>query len=149
PADSTLAALLHSGLRGGRQEARARDLTMHKRARLAMGIAVASVPILSPALARAQHAGTGILRGRVTDATNGHALGGVTVVAKGPHSEQAVLTDDTGAYRVRSLVPGRYVLQLYLGQAKLERTGVNVGAGEETRIDVPMQPRAGETDRQL
>lgn len=90
--------------------------------------------VAAPA-ARAQSAGA--LTGRITDPTGG-ALGGVRVEAVGP-SRKAATTDESGAFRITGLDPGRYSVVVRKARfAPLVRDEVVVTAGQVTSLDAEL-----------
>src|SRR5262245_13153746 len=85
--------------------------------------------------ARAQTASTGALTGRVVDASTGRPVVGVTVVAQGPHGDQADLTDADGIYNITDLLPGNYVVRFYFANVKVERPNVEVSANKKIQVN--------------
>lgn len=79
----------------------------------------------------------GGLFGRVADKDTGQAVLGVTVVARGPQGDDAVLTDQDGRYEFRELPPGSYVVRFFRGSATLEKTAV-VLVDQTLRIDAQL-----------
>jgi len=106
------------------------------------GVLVAAVALGSAGAAYAQSANSGALTGRVSDASSGLPIAGVTVVAQGPQGEQAELTDAEGSYTITGLVPGQYVLRFYYANVKVERQNVTVFADKKIQVNVPMQTKA-------
>src|SRR5215831_18727449 len=94
----------------------------------------------------AQGANTGALTGKVTDASSGQPLAGVTVVAQGPQGEQGDITDDTGQYTITGLLPGSYIVRMFYGNVKDERPNVTVFADKKIQVNVPMQTEAATTE---
>src|SRR5690349_15378676 len=99
------------------------------------GALVAAVALGAASVAYAQSANSGALTGRVTDASSGLAIAGVTVVAQGPQGEQAELTDAEGSYTITGLVPGQYVLRFYFANVKVERQNVTVFADKKIQVN--------------
>ena len=94
---------------------------------------------ITPALA--QTGATTGLTGRVTDAT-GAALRGtsVTVQSVDTGAERVVNTNDQGAWEVRFLSPGTYVLTFELtGFKTLRRDGVTVSTAEMGTVDIVLE----------
>src|SRR5262245_6746058 len=91
---------------------------------------------LAPQTARAQTSTTGSIAGRVTDATSGAPLAGVTVVATSPalQGSQAAVTDATGHYRIDTLPPGSYLVSFYYAGLEVQRRGVTVPLGQVTVV---------------
>lgn len=89
---------------------------------------------------------TGGIVGRVTDAEQG-VLPGVTVEATSPvlQGSRVVVTDESGAYRLSLLPPGRYTVTFTLaGFATETRTEVVVGLDRETTLNAGLQASAAE-----
>jgi hypothetical protein len=107
---------------------------------------VVSLILAGASAAFAQSANTGAIAGRVTDANNGQAIAGVTVVAQGPQGEQAELSDEEGQYTITGLVPGVYSIHFYFGNVKVDRTGVEVFADKKIQVNLPMQTKASTSE---
>jgi Carboxypeptidase regulatory-like domain len=107
----------------------------HGLVRLGLVFAVAITPAL------AQTGATTGLTGRVTDST-GAALAGTSVTARNVDTgaERVVNTNDQGAWEVRFLTPGTYVLTFELtGFKTLRRDGVTVSTAVMSTVDVVLQ----------
>lgn len=95
--------------------------------------------LLWPASLAAQAAGA--ISGRVTDATTGAPVAGATVLLE--DGRRGAITDSAGAYRIREVRAGNYVLLARaLGFGPVRREGVAVQAGSTTISDFALQPRA-------
>jgi hypothetical protein len=84
---------------------------------------------------------TGTIWGHITDA-QGAPLPGVSVTLLSPYSARtSAVTDDQGIYRFASLEPSRnYTLTAELqGFKKLEKTGIIVVIGQQSKIDITME----------
>ena len=103
--------------------------------------AVALLLLTPPAVADAQIAAEGSIRGIVRDA-QGAVLPGVTVTAQSPTvpGARTAVSDPQGDYRLTDLPPGEYTLLAELqGFSRLERTGVVVRAGLNLSVDFTLQ----------
>src|SRR5215831_19522496 len=117
--------------------------TMMRRTMISLSrVLVAAVALGAAGAVYAQSANMGALTGRVTDASSGTPIAGVTVVAQGPQGEQAELTDAEGTYTIIGLVPGQYVVRFYYANVKVERQNVTVFADKKIQVNVPMQTKA-------
>ena len=86
---------------------------------------------------KAQDAGT--LTGTVVDAETGETLIGVNVVIEGTTTGTSTNLD--GQYTISGLSPGTYTLLVsYISFQKQTITGVEVTAGEVTKLDLTLQP---------
>src|SRR5438309_261986 len=88
-----------------------RSGAMSRWMKLGQLMALSFVTLCGVRMAAAQN--TGSLTGRVTDASSGQPVPGVTIVAQGPQGEQAELTDTDGLYTITGLTPGMYVVRFY------------------------------------
>src|SRR5262249_14016354 len=84
------------------------QIRTHREAFMGRAGLVLSLILTTAAVAHAQSANTGALFGRVTDASSGQPVAGVTIVAEGPQGEQAELTDDEGQFTITGLPPAPY-----------------------------------------
>lgn len=108
---------------------------------LLCGLALA----LAPGQARAQGAVTGAISGRITS-TEGEPVAGATVTVR----NQAVgltrtaVTREDGRYRVPQLpVGGPYTVGVTaIGRATQTRAGLQVGLGEDVRVDLALATQA-------
>lgn len=89
----------------------------------------------------AQSAGTGSIRGTVTD-PDGVTLPGITVTLVSPSmviDKMTTVTNANGVYRFLALAPGTYDLTFELeGMNTLVRKGIIVRAGKTSTVDVGM-----------
>jgi len=89
--------------------------------------------------------GPGTVAGVVVDARQGDPLPGANVSIKG--TTTGTSTDLNGRYRLGGLEPGTYdVLYSFVGFQEKTVTGVEVSAGETTRIEVTLAERTAEMD---
>jgi len=112
----------------------------------ALALVVAVTGVTAPA--RAQNATTGVLRGRVADASTGDPLPGVTVVVTSPalQGSQAALSDGSGNYYISNLPPGRYLVSFYYASSgQVQVAGVEVRLGQTRVVNQRIDPGAGET----
>ncbi len=79
-----------------------------------------------------------IISGTIRDAGTGETLIGVNVLVSGTYYGAA--TDGNGRYTIREVNPGEYTLAVSLiGYKKIQKTGVNLAAGERLLIDFKME----------
>jgi hypothetical protein len=107
---------------------------------LLAGIVLLAGALLTPTTVSAQVLYGGIT-GQVADQQGG-ALPGVTVTATnaGTNISFETVTDGTGLYTFRNLLPGTYNLAASLtGFKELRQTGVPVTAGNPVRIDLKLE----------
>ncbi|NBB99291.1 MAG: TonB-dependent receptor [Bacteroidetes bacterium] len=111
------------------------------------GVVLLLIVLFSASLfsASAANAQEGHIVGVVVDAEQGEPLIGATV--RVVDTEQGAATDLDGRYRLSGLTPGRYNLRFsYVGfQSKLVE-GVEVAAGETTRLDIDLREDAQALD---
>jgi len=99
---------------------------------LVLGLAIASPETLDTA------DGTGSLRGQVLD-PSGAAVPGARVEADGPGAPRATKTDAQGAWTLRGLAPGAYLVTVTRqGFSPFAKTDVRVAAGAETTVDASL-----------
>lgn len=92
---------------------------------------------------KAQDAGT--IAGTVVDAESGETLIGVNVVLQG--TTIGTSTNLDGQYTLKNIEPGSYTLEVsYISFQKQTVTGVEVNAGEATRLDITLQPETEKLD---
>lgn len=92
---------------------------------------------------KAQKIGT--ISGTVVDAESGETLIGVNVVIEG--TTTGTSTDLDGKYTIRNLDEGTYTLiASYVSFQRQTITGVEVTAGEVTRLDLTLQPETEELE---
>jgi hypothetical protein len=84
-------------------------------------------------------AGTGILRGTVSD-PSGALLGGATVLLTTPSGgSMDTTTNNDGVYEFKDLAPGKYeVKAVATGFALFDQPGVAIAAGQLTRLNIAM-----------
>src|SRR5580704_3845224 len=95
------------------------------------------VSLAGVGMLHAQTAVTGAIEGNVTDAS-GAAVAGATVEATnvGDAVTRTTVTNNDGAYRFPSLIPGTYVVTVKKeGFAQFTREGTRIDAGIGVRID--------------
>jgi outer membrane receptor protein involved in Fe transport len=94
---------------------------------------------LCAASARAQSVDTGIL-GTVSDSTAGLVPGAdVTITNVSTGVGRSVVTGPNGAFEVRYLLPGDYVVQASLSGFRSERTTVSIRVGQLARLSFVLQ----------
>ncbi|MDR9419150.1 TonB-dependent receptor domain-containing protein [Gracilimonas sp.] len=82
---------------------------------------------------------TGTISGTVVDAETGETLIGVNVIIQG--TAKGTATNLDGKYTIDGLQPGTYNLEVtYVSFQKQTITGVEVTAGEVTKLDLTLQP---------
>ena len=81
----------------------------------------------------------GTIRGRIVDAETKEPLPGVNVLVQGTYHGAA--TNVNGEFIIRNVSPGSYNLKIsFIGYKIVQRTGVQVNAGEETIVNVELEP---------
>jgi hypothetical protein len=84
----------------------------------------------------------GRIGGAITDQTGGAIVGAtvtVTDIARGV--ARTLTTDSVGAYAAPNLTPGIYTVHAeFQGFKSVDRQDVNVGVGQDVRIDLSLQP---------
>ena len=87
----------------------------------------------------------GIIAGSVIDEKTGEQLEGAVVAATSPHMSDAQLavTNETGAYRILGLPPGKYTISVYYrlidyGYIEVQRNNVEVSGGETTTVPLKL-----------
>ena len=91
-------------------------------------------------------AGSGTIRGRVTDPT-GALIPGATVTVTNAAGTQPVTAtaDASGAYEVRGLAPGAYMVRVtFEGFAPAQSASFQLAAGQAKRVDISMAIQAEE-----
>ena len=89
--------------------------------------------------ASAQSADTGIL-GTVADASGAVIPGSeVTITRATTGVAHTVVSDPNGAFEVRYLLPGEYVVQATLSGFRIERTTVTLRVGQMARLSFTLQ----------
>jgi len=88
---------------------------------------------------------TGSITGIVVDNANGESLPGANVSIAGTTTGTA--TDLNGRYRIKGLEPGTYdIVFSFVGFQQKTITGVEVAAGEATRLDATLGEQTAELD---
>jgi hypothetical protein len=89
----------------------------------------------------------GSIAGQVLDQATGEPLIGTTVVVESPQLSgmQTAITDENGAYSLRSLPPGQYVVTYYYEDDVIRRTGIVVVRGKATPLTQKLVTSGGET----
>jgi hypothetical protein len=80
--------------------------------------------------------------GAVTDQTGGAVAGAtVTIIDVARGASRPLTVDSSGEYNAPSLTPGTYTVRVEAkGFKTVERQNVEVGVGEEIRVDLSLQP---------
>ena len=107
---------------------------------LSWALFATAVVLLSAPPAQAQ-AGSGVLSGRVRDASNS-AIAGTVVTARNVATgfRQSAISDATGAYRLESLPAGRYdVTAERSGYGTVLTSGVALREGESRALDFTLE----------
>jgi outer membrane receptor protein involved in Fe transport len=98
---------------------------------LAIVLVLAAAP---PALAQE----TGRIAGKVSDRKTGHAIPFATVTVVG--AGKGALTDSEGQFLVTGVAPGTYEVRIqFLGYSAFAQAGVQVTAGQSTRVDARLE----------
>ena len=88
---------------------------------------------------------TGTLSGIVVDAANGESLPGANISIKGTTTGTA--TDLNGRYAIKGVAVGTYeVVFSFIGFQQKTITGVEIAAGETTKLDVTLSEQTAELD---
>lgn len=91
---------------------------------------------------------TGTIVGNVTDADTGEELIGVNVFIRGTNFGSA--TDLDGNFRIRNIRPGEYNVEVsYIGYDRTLLSGIRVTAGEETNLEIALNPQVLSTDQDI
>jgi len=109
---------------------------------LAIGVALGA-SLIHPALAWADDATTGNVRGVVSDRAGQDVPVGAIVEATsaGMQGAQAAFTDSVGQYYLAALPPGVYTLTVYYNDAKFTRRNVVVALGKEVVVNIAVDSR--------
>jgi hypothetical protein len=114
-----------------------------------LAIALSSATVLvaqTAALDAPSPAGTaaGILRGHITDQTGALIPGAaVTITNAAGDAINTVKADSAGAYEVRGLAPGAYIIKAdFAGFAPFESPVITLAAGQSKRVDIAMAVQA-------
>jgi hypothetical protein len=101
--------------------------------------AITLLALLAP-IAGAQ-SGTGLISGSVKDASGAVIPGAQVKISNDvTGTSQTTLTNDSGLYRIGSLVPGNYSVEVEAsGFDKLVRKGVSVDVGQTVALDLALQ----------
>ena len=87
---------------------------------------------------------TGLITGKVTDASNNQVLIGATISIK--NSKIKTLSDVDGAYRISHLAAGEYILQItYVGYSPKEISDINVVNNTPLNLNVTLDPQQSTT----
>ncbi len=105
-------------------------------------IFVMSLALLLFCLSASAQLNLGRILGSVTDETGGAIVGAtVTVTDIQRGVSRTLTTDEAGQYSAPSLNPGTYSVRAEAkGFKVLDRTGIDVGVGQDVRIDLTLQP---------
>ena len=110
---------------------------------LAVSLLIACCAAVGVVPASAQETGT--IAGVVVDANNGESLPGANVSLKG--STTGTATDLNGRYRIKGIEPGTYdVVFSFVGFQQKTITGVEVKAGETTKLDATLAEQTAQMD---
>lgn len=115
---------------------------MRMATRLHLGLMLLSLLFASTALAQ-----TGVVSGRVTDATDGRPMTGANVVLMTPGTSAmttGAATGPDGRYRIADVPPGAYTLAVRFIGFQEAQVPVTVAAGQTVTVDVAL--RAGGFD---
>src|SRR5690554_762076 len=83
----------------------------------------------------------GSLQGTITDKDDGLPLIGVNIIIRATSFGAA--TDPDGNYKINNIRPGEYTLEFrYIGYERIVMTGIQIKAGETTKIDVKIGMQA-------
>src|SRR6185503_4947974 len=78
----------------------------------------------------------GSLRGQVLDELGGAIVGASVTVIDGKGVEKSVVTNDSGAYTINGLAPGKYIVRaINAGFAIPETPDIEVTAGKAAQFD--------------
>jgi hypothetical protein len=92
--------------------------------------------VLTATLAAAQ-AGTGSLRGQITDEFGGIVVGATVTLVNATGAERTATTNDEGVYVFDNLAPGTYTVRATTtGFAVFENTAVQIAAGRREALDI-------------
>lgn len=110
-----------------------------KQAVQALGLFFAFLLINTPTYSQVN---LGRINGTVSDQSGGVISSATVIVLDEARGVPRTLTtDDAGAYSAPALIPGTYTVRVESkGFSTFERKGIEVGVGQEIRIDVSLQP---------
>ncbi|MFH5832007.1 TonB-dependent receptor domain-containing protein [Halalkalibaculum sp. DA3122] len=104
---------------------------------------IACIFISQLSFAQTKKTATGKISGKVVDAQSGETIIGANVVIAG--TSQGDATDIDGTYTISGIKPGIYSISIsYISYSKKTVTGVEVSAGEITRLNAALQPESVE-----
>src|ERR1035438_9738214 len=106
-----------------------------------MKLRLAAVLLLAIPMALSSQEFRGTVNGVVTDASGG-SIPGVKITVKEIHTNTTTptVTDSSGQYTATFLLPGDYDISAASPSFKeFVRKGVHVGAGDNIRVDIPME----------
>lgn len=85
---------------------------------------------------------SGAIQGTVVDANGDPVINAQVQVSRGGIAKGGAVTDFDGNYVVKPLEPGRYEVKVnYIGQKESQTTGVIVQPGQNTEVNVKLQPK--------
>lgn len=115
---------------------------MSANVRKAIHASAASLGLLLFAVSGFAQLNLGRIYGGVTDQSGGVIAGAtVTVIDVARGVSRPLTTDSAGQYNAPSLLPGTYTIRAeYAGFQTLERQNVEVGVGQEVRVEMLLQP---------
>jgi hypothetical protein len=110
-----------------------------KRMMVTLGVGVLMLLLCLPASAQLNQ---GRIWGNISDQSGGVITGAtVTVLDVARGVTRTLTTDSAGAFSAPSLVPSTYTVKIeFKGFKTIERQNVEVGVGQEVRLDLTMQP---------
>ncbi len=102
-------------------------------------LALALCAFWSASLAVAQQRG-GSLKGQVLDELGGAIVGAAVTAIDGRGVEKSTVTNDSGAYTINGLAPGKYTVRaVNAGFAMYENAEVEILAGKAQQLDVTLK----------
>jgi len=87
---------------------------------------------------------SGIITGKITDASNNQVLIGATVSVK--NSKAKTLSDVDGVYRIGNLTAGEYTLEVtYIGFSPKEISGITIENNKVLSLNITLDPQSNTT----
>ena len=87
---------------------------------------------------------TGMIKGKVIDASNNESLIGTTVMLKG--TTTGTITDFDGNYSILNIDPGKYTLVISFISYDSQEKEIEVRSGEETVVNIELAPATIEVE---